>query len=567
MDMDDTNEHIGEIILCDIYRYRSNNSEIYQNPTTGLWYIKSYLEHNSNFKCKILASDNLSMMDKIQLLIKENKKQIIGFSCYEDNYSIIKNVIYNIKQKYTNLCIVVGGPEFTASNGNVIDDLSADYGIIGDGEHAMLQLANFFYLNEDSRNSIPNLVYRDGEKILRNTTKTLENLDHLPFPEIDYSNSEKMYVVSGRGCPNRCTFCFDGNKRTSFRSVQNVIEEINYNLEKYPNLKIIHFIDDTFTLSKESMERYCEYFSNLLKERDISWICEAHFNILNRYPQLIKKMVQSGLKSIHFGIESGNDYVLKAYNKNTSVQMMLDVVQKLCEEGIEEIEGNIIVGGPYESEETIKNNIKFVKDLIQVAPGILSINTVFLWPYNGTTISKYSEKYDVSFSDDLKEKSISSLQNCVVSTKVMNRQEIINAKRTIDNAIDIIMTNEAAKFQAKDLWRIWDKKTFSFKNIWGNAINKYPYMVNYLHYESLQNNETSWRKIPLRTFELIEYEEDMCLKIGSNRLYGLEKAFLEGSNGKNTFEMLVQKLGITEKEGLELYQKLNNLCLVTMVPA
>lgn len=564
--MDNIDIYVKDIILCDIYRFQHNSSEIYKNPPMGLYYIKSYVENYSDFRCHILSADNLNIIDKIELLIKQDKKQIIGFSCYEDNYSIIKNAIRRLKHKYLNLCIVVGGPEITVTDGDVIDDLVADYGIIGNGEHSMLQLSNLFLLNKGSHKSIPNLAYRDNGSIIKNTTENLCNLDDLPFPQIDYSNSEKMYIVSGRGCPNRCTFCFDGNKRTSFRSVQNVIEEINYNLERYPNIKIVQFIDDTFTLTREALDSYCEYFTELLKVRDISWICEAHFNILHRYPYLTKKMIQSGLKAIHFGIESGDDYVLQAYNKNTSVEMMLEVVRKLCEDGIEEIEGNIIVGGPYESEETIRNNIKFVRKLIQIAPGIISINTVYLWPYNGTIITKYPEKFDIAFSDDLKENSISSLKNCTMSTKKMNRQEIINAKNAIDNAINIVMWNEAAKFKSKDLLRLWNEKDFSFKNMWGNAINKYPYMVNYLIYQSHQNNEISLTKIPIRTFELLEYGEDMCLKIGFNKFEGLDREFLEKANGKNTFDMLIQKLGISEKEGIELYNKLNDLCLVTMVP-
>ena len=72
--------------------------------------------------------------------------------------------------------------------------------------------------------------------------------------------SGRFHIQTSRGCPHRCGFCYNGlfnkNKWRAKRA-ERVLDEIEYVLEKFPQVKIIDPIDDNFFVDEERVKQIC----------------------------------------------------------------------------------------------------------------------------------------------------------------------------------------------------------------------------------------------------------------------------------------------------------------------
>lgn len=72
-------------------------------------------------------------------------------------------------------------------------------------------------------------------------------------------------------------------------------------------------------------------------------------------------MIDSGLGRLQIGIESGNEKILNCYNKSLSLDDIRETVQVCFEEGLLSLVGNFIIGGPFETLETLDKSLAFAK--------------------------------------------------------------------------------------------------------------------------------------------------------------------------------------------------------------
>ena len=97
-----------------------------------------------------------------------------------------------------------------------------DYGIVGEGEATIVEVANALSADRTPSN-VPGVAFREnGEVRLAPFRPAIMNLDSLPFPAWDlldgfpsqyhpalfkYVRLPSTHIVSSRGCPNKCIFC------------------------------------------------------------------------------------------------------------------------------------------------------------------------------------------------------------------------------------------------------------------------------------------------------------------------------------------------------------------------
>ena len=119
---------------------------------------------------------------------------------------------------------------------------------------------------------------------------------------------------------------------------------------------------------------------------DISYLIETHLKNLD--DELIDLLKKSGLKLVYVGIESVNAEVLKDIKRFTIQQDEQNkIIKKLVDRGIY-VKSMFMFGNPEDTEETIKETIKYSKSLKHQ----LVQYSVFT-PYPGTPIySLYENK-------------------------------------------------------------------------------------------------------------------------------------------------------------------------------
>ncbi|HWQ44685.1 MAG TPA: radical SAM protein, partial [Methanosarcina barkeri] len=200
---------------------------------------------------------------------------------------------------------------------------------------------------------------------------TKEELDECPIPDREgfehkkyqelcsrYSGQKKATIMMTYGCPYSCDFCSKpifGN-RVRLRSLDRIFEEIGDIVSRgYNSLWIA---DDFFTFNTQFLQSFC----NRLIEEDwqISWSCLSRVDSVT--DEIAEMMKKSGCSKVFFGIESGNDYVLKLMNKNINTAIIRRGVEMFKSNGMA-CAGFFIVGYPGETIETIEETFDFALSL------------------------------------------------------------------------------------------------------------------------------------------------------------------------------------------------------------
>lgn len=245
----------------------------------------------------------------------------------------------------------------------------ADVIIIGEGDITVVDLLDAID-NKRSLSSVDGIAYLDGGLLVQTKQRELiKDLDTVPLPawelfSMDYyslirlphiENHERAFpVLSGRGCPFRCNFCYRMDKGFRPRSPESIIEEIKI-LQKDYGVAYIEFYDELLMSSAERTVTLCEAFLDAgLK---MKWSCNGRLNFAK--PDVLKVMKKAGCAFINYGIESMDDKILKVMNKNLTTDQIIRGIEATLAEGISP-GFNIIFGNIGETAEILQKGVDFL---------------------------------------------------------------------------------------------------------------------------------------------------------------------------------------------------------------
>jgi radical SAM superfamily enzyme YgiQ (UPF0313 family) len=321
---------------------------------------------------------------------------LIAFSCITNLYPWVSKMSALLKDILPGTPIIVGGLHPTILPDFVIDNPHIDMICLGEGEEALVELVNNMGKGVVDH-SVGNIWFKKDGKVIKNSPRPLvQDLDSLAFPDKDLFRkygcfSSRVYVMTGRGCPYMCTYCFNSYYRREFssdgshyvrrRSVENVIKELQVFKNKY-GLKEVFFYDDIFTIDEEWIKKFCLAYKQKIG---------LPFKVLV-HPQAVKKEIMSMLADagciyVDMGIESGSEELrrrlLKRYMTNENI---INAGITLREAGIKFCTLNI-VGFPGETKEEMRQTYELNK-VLRPNGAIVSI----FYPFPQTELADYSLK-------------------------------------------------------------------------------------------------------------------------------------------------------------------------------
>jgi radical SAM superfamily enzyme YgiQ (UPF0313 family) len=359
-------------------------------PPLGLATLASVLE-NGGHEADIIDAAVLKLGIPEILERIPPQADIIALTSTTVEIENVISVVRAIRKYFRHAKILLGGVHPTIFHKDLVEEGHADMVVRGEGEDAVLGIARKLPLD-----TVPNLTWRTpyGKVISNSLESQFVNLDALPFPAYHKLPMNRYHsalgavkrkpsigMVTSRGCPGKCTFCFSGmfGSRIRFMSPKRVVEHIIYLKSNY-GTKEISFYDDTFTANRERVRELC---SLLIKEKiDITWSCFARVDTVE--PALLKLMKEAGCHQIMYGFESSDENILKAMKKRINPRSNENVVRWTREAGID-VRGAFMLGNPGETEETMAGTIEYAKTLgIQIA--IFNITT----PYPGTAMFNWA---------------------------------------------------------------------------------------------------------------------------------------------------------------------------------
>ena len=371
----------------------------------GVSCLAAYLE-DKGFRARAFTGITTDAADIFDSEFQKNTVSVAGFYCDYDNQSCVEEMGRYFKKKY-GAKIIVGGPQAINLGEEFIKNSDCDFIVRGDGEAALLELMEYISFGRGDIEKIKGLVYIDGSGALKvnEPREIAETIDYYPLPSTSFElGNRKKYnlsVISARGCPFRCAFCYEGGntKKLRLRSVEKVIDEIRRGLDENPDANYVWFVDDTFTLNYNRTREFCKALSELRNERHFVWFCEGHAAILLKNPDLIEMMVEAGMARMQIGMESGCIESLERYGKQITPQDIEEVVRICYRAGLGQLAGNFIMGGTNETHETLERTTLFVEGLHDAAPGMVDISTTFIMPLPGTAISNCPRDFEMNLID------------------------------------------------------------------------------------------------------------------------------------------------------------------------
>lgn len=333
-------------------------------PSLGLAYIAAVLEKDGHeVKYLDCSAEQMTVKDAAAALEKYGEMDFVGFTATTPLVNNALRIAERVKEIWPASKVIFGGVHPSIMPDETIAHPQVDFVAIDEGEETMRELAG-----GKNREEILGLVYKKDGRIIKNFPRSLiQNLDSIPPPAYHLLPMDKYYPAVGsykrlpamsifatRGCPGRCTFCyrtFRGIVRK--RSARNIMDEIKL-LQKNYGIKEISFYDDTFTLFKDVVREFCDIIK---KEKiDLTWSCFTRVDHIDE--GLLRAMKSAGCHLILFGVESGDETILKNINKRISLTQAKEVVRAARRAGIE-TRASFMFGNQGETEETIKKTIDF----------------------------------------------------------------------------------------------------------------------------------------------------------------------------------------------------------------
>lgn len=264
----------------------------------------------------------------------------------------------------------------------------------------------------------------------------IEDLDALPFVSKVYKEQginpydyffaaaeyPMMMIFTGRGCPNQCFFCvypqtFHGRKVYRLRSPENVIAELEYMVENFPELKSVGFEDDTFTADLERTKAICRLMIEKGLNKKFNWWVNARVTL--DYDTM-KLMKQAGCRLLVAGFESGNQHVLNEMHKGIKLDWTKEYVKNANKAGLL-IHGCFMVGNPGETKETMEETFRLALRL--------NTDTAQFFPlmvYPGTDAYAWAERNHYLVTKDWSEWiTTDGLHSCVISLPEVSDKELV----------------------------------------------------------------------------------------------------------------------------------------------
>lgn len=340
-----------------------------KNLPLGMAYIASQLERAEHDVIIIDAiADELEFSEMI-FSILAHEPNVVASSSTTPIICSVLNMLREVKLQNSDIRTIIGGPHISATPFETLEKNKEflDYVIFGEGEHTITELldSNFTELEK-----IKGLGYIYKGVIKINERRELEkDLDSFAFParhlfpfhkyvnEIRFNGDSTPHIslTSSRGCAGKCTFCGSKTtwgKRVRFRSPENIISEIKQCHNDFGSTNFI-FVDDTFTTNKKHVIDVCKLIIDLPFK--INMFCSSRVDTICE--ERLEWMKKAGCYCITYGIESGDDNVLKLMGKDTDVELIKNAIALTQEKGIQ-THGSFILGNFGDSKQTINKTIE-----------------------------------------------------------------------------------------------------------------------------------------------------------------------------------------------------------------
>lgn len=285
--------------------------------------------------------------------------------------------------------IIIGGPAFSLFARELMEMVpEIDMGLIGEGEAIIEQLLT----QHAHPTSIPNLIWRDGKKLIVNPPGSSLDIDCIPQPSYDcfcpsvYLKKNKYVAAMGiegkRGCDLHCGYCVYprlGGTRMRLRNPKIIVDEMEH-LHKEYGVSLFHFTDSVVNRPLDHFEVLCREL--IRRDLKIGWTGFMREDGFTAATAALAK--KSGLVACYFSADALTDHGLKLLNKRLTTNDILKAAKISADHNILTM-CHFLVNLPFETERHRQESIEMMEQILAIHHlpsnlGAVIFNTVRLYP-------------------------------------------------------------------------------------------------------------------------------------------------------------------------------------------
>lgn len=322
--------------------------------------------------------------------------QWVGISANLVNTSHAYDIAKAIRAKAPALPIVAFGI-FNILGKRLLEECGAlDAVVVGEEENTLLDIAKRAS-STMPWSEITGMLYRapSGELLKTPPRPQEENLDRFPLPARDrfklssyypspgkYKHLPQFTLLTSRGCYAACIFCSRlAGKGVRYRSAENVFAEIHDLYHRY-NAKEIYFLDDIVTGDRTRMVKILD----LMREHKIRVPLRVTSRVDDVDDELLRMLKDAGTYSMGYGMESGDDSILKLNMKDITTAQIEEAVRLTKKHGLE-VRGFFMLNMAGDTIATTEKTLRFIDKLDL---DLLNLQISYPWP--GTALYHYVNK-------------------------------------------------------------------------------------------------------------------------------------------------------------------------------
>ena len=401
----------------------------------------------------------------------ENKSpKFVCFTNYSWTFDISYQFARKIKEKFPNVIVVFGGPNYPnevfTQKSFLTDYPAIDFHIKGEGETAFVDLfQNLEQLNFDveafkeKKIRSGNCHYiSKGELIRGETLPRICVLDEIPSPYLSGS-LDKFFdgkltpsIQTIRGCPFKCTFCQEGKdyftKINKF-SLARVKEELEY-IAKRVKVANLYIVDSNFGMYKQDVET-CKHISAIRKKNGWPKFIETALGKSKKIKESIA-ILEGGLP-ISVSVQSTDASVLENIDrKNIPPQTALEIIKDSDTHGGSSF-GEIILCLP---GDTLEKHFKSMFDMIDAGTNVVRSHQLLMLPDSDMNTREQRKKYEMQTRYRLQPKcfgnyelygeslSCAEIDELCVANNTMNYDEYLKC-RFLNLTVELFYNNRVFK--------------------------------------------------------------------------------------------------------------------------
>jgi len=349
-------------------------------------------------------AQGLSYRDVITKIVAI-KPRYAGITAMTPHIMQAGRLVAEIKTEVPGTVVLFGGAHISAVPEATMERFPAiDIGFIGEADHALPELLTKLNAGKPAKTVKGTISRCNGEIVNTGQRDEKVNLDALPlyawdllegFPHIykpplfAAHHTPATPIITSRGCPGKCIFCYSGcHKTLSTYSADYILRMLKHLKQQY-GIREFMIYDDNFVMFKKNIR---DLLDRLVEEKlELSWSCNARVDMVDE--DLLRLMARAGCWQISYGIETGNQDIMERLGKKITRDKVRAALAMTRKAGIRTA-GYFMIGHFGETLRTIQETIDFSRDI-----ALDDFRMSFFTPLPGTKASLGAEQYG-NFEND-----------------------------------------------------------------------------------------------------------------------------------------------------------------------